>query len=147
MQVFETVDTKEITLVYDRNQPSSHKRWFMKTCDNKVWEEDAYNGDAVFGNKNYFALLAETNMSPSRLEKCKYSAEELGHRVYSGRAKLIKMQNGKPVDIEIKWPEICADDERPWKNRKPVFKTVASLCYPLLEEECECDYCCSELSE
>lgn len=142
MQVFETVDTKETTLVYDRNQPSSHKRWFMKTHDNKVWEEDEYKGDAVFGQKNYFELLAEINMSPSRLEKCKYTAEEIGRRVYSGRAKLIKIQNGAAVDIEIKWPEICADDERPWKNRKPVFTVVATLCYPVLTEECECDVCC-----
>lgn len=144
MQIFTTVDTNEITLVHYADVPSSHKRWFMKSHDNKVWEEDYYKGDATFGNKNYFALLAESNMSQSRLKKCGYSAEVIGKKIYEGRVKLIEIKGGKQVDLEVKWPEICADDERPWKNRKPQFNIVDTLEYPVLEEECECDLCCGE---
>lgn len=144
MQVFETVDTKRLTLVYDRDIPSSHKLWFLKTHDNRVWEEREYAGDAVFANKNYFVLLAEINMTPSRLAKCKYSAEELGRKIYYGNVKLVKLKAGNTIDIEIKYPEVCEDDERPWKNRKPVYSLVEELEYEVLEDACECDWCCRE---
>ncbi len=144
MQVFKTVDTNETTLVYDRDIPSSHKLWFMKAPDNRVWEERTYQGDAIFGGKSYFALLAELNMSPSKLAKCGYTPDELGRRIYDGRVKLLRIKAGKTSALEVVYPEICTDDERPWKNRCPHFETVDTLEYEVLDEECECDWCCRE---
>ncbi len=142
MQVFKTVDTNETTLVYDREIPSSHKLWFLKTPDNQVWEERAYKGDAIFGGKSYFELLAEMNMSKSRLAKCGYTADEIGRRIYDGRVKLIKIMKGKQGFVELRWPEVCADDEKPWKNRCPKFEVVEKLEYEVLDENaCDCDVC------
>ena len=44
--------------------------------------------------------------------------------------------------MELKWPEVCADDEKPWKNRCPKFEVVEELEYEVLDENaCDCDVC------
>lgn len=140
---FETVDSKTCTWEYNICQPCTHRVIFMKTPDNRVWEERAYMGDGVFAKKNYFALLAEINMTPERLAKCGHSPEEMGCRLYAGTSKLIKKVGDKVILLDLKYPEILSDDERPWQNRRPKL-LEQQMPYIQLEEECECDICCAE---
>ena len=37
--IFQTNDTRAPTLIYDEAYPSSHRKYFMKTRDNRVYEE------------------------------------------------------------------------------------------------------------
>ena len=136
--IFITNDTKTPTYIWTKNALATHCTYHMKTADNQVWTETAYKGDAVFGGKNYFELLAEINATKAMLLKT--NATELGQKIYDGSIKLISRKGGIVAPREIQWPAILADDERKWTNIKPVIKIqveppTASIC------ECECDIC------
>jgi len=126
---------------FEKSRPSTHKRYFMKTQTNKVWEENKYAGDAVFGGKNFFELLAELNKTPSELKKLKCSPIEFGQKLYRGTTKIIKKNDGKIVNVELKYPEILEDDERLWKNRKPELVGDIDALLPDDHICCECDIC------
>jgi DNA ligase (NAD+) len=149
---FKLSDSKEKTRTYERSKPSTHKRYFMKTQENKVWEENKYAGDAVFGGKNFFELVAELNKTPAELKRTKCSPTELGMKLYKGTVKIIKKVDGKIHNVELKFPELLADDERIWRNRKPeLLGDVDSLLPSSHEEgeniECECDECLADEHE
>lgn len=140
---FKLSDNNKVqTKTYEKSKPSTHKRYFMKTQENKVWEENHYAGDAVFGGKNFFELLAELNKTPAELKKLKCSSIEFGQKLYRGTTKIIKKKDGGIINVELKYPEILEDDERLWKNRKPSL--VGNLDTLLPDDhtcECECDVC------
>ena len=141
---FKLSDSKEKTRTYERSKPSTHKRYFMKTPENKVWEENKYAGDAVFGGKNFFELVAELNKTPAELKRAKCSPTELGMKLYKGTVKIIKKVDGKIHNVELKFPEILADDERIWRNRKPELLGDVDALLPSSHTEddnieCECD--------
>jgi DNA ligase (NAD+) len=143
---FKLSDSKEKTRTYERSKPSTHKRYFMKTQENKVWEENKYAGDAVFGGKNFFELVAELNKTPAELKRTKCSPTELGMKLYKGTVKIIKKVDGKIHNVELKFPELLADDERMWRNRKPELLGDVDALLPSSHEEgenieCECDEC------
>ena len=149
---FKLSDSKEKTRTYERSKPSTHKRYFMKTQENKVWEENKYAGDAVFGGKNFFELVAELNKTPAELKRTKCSPTELGMKLYKGTVKIIKKVDGKIHNVELKFPELLVDDERIWRNRKPeLLGDVDSLLPSSHEEgeniECECDECLADEHE
>ena len=139
---FKTSDTKDVTWIYEKSKPHSHKWYFLKDESFHVWTEREYKGDAVFGGKNYFELLAELNMPVGTLKNS--TATEMGMKLHLGTAKLIKKIKGETVNIELKYPEILVDDEHTWKNRKPEI-IDAPVDEPELDPsyECECDYCVS----
>lgn len=139
--VFYTIDTKEPTLIYDEAYPSSHRKYFMKTPNNVVYEERFYKGDAVFGGKNYFELLGEMNRPPNSKMT---NMTEFGKMLFSGRTKIIRKTNdGKIETREIVYPGIYADDELIWKNQKATF--CEDCMYPErslgIYIHCECDFC------
>ena len=140
---FKTSDTKDVTWIYEKSKPHSHKWYFLKDESFHVWTEREYKGDAVFGGKNYFELLAELNMPVGTLKNT--TATEMGMKLHLGTAKLIKKIKGESVNIELKYPEILVDDEHTWKNRKPEI-IDQPVDEPELDPsyECECDYCLSE---
>lgn len=142
LYMFKTSDTKDVTWIYEKSKPHSHKWYFLKDESFRVWTESEYKGDAVFGGKNYFELLAELNMPVGKLKNS--TATEMGMKLHLGTAKLIKKIKGETVNIELKYPEILVDDEHTWKNRKPEI-IDAPVDEPELDPlyECECDYCLS----
>ena len=149
---FKLSDSKEKTRTYERSKPSTHKRYFMKTPENKVWEENKYAGDAVFGGKNFFELVAELNKTPAELKRTKCSPTELGMKLYKGTVKIIKKVDGKIHNVELKFPELLVDDERIWRNRKPELLGDVDALLPSSHEEgenieCECDECLAEEHE
>ena len=85
---FKTSDTKDVTWIYEKSKPHSHKWYFLKDESFHVWTEREYKGDAVFGGKNYFELLAELNMPVGTLKNT--TATEMGMKLHLGTAKLIK---------------------------------------------------------
>jgi hypothetical protein len=137
---FKLSDSDKYTRVFDIKDPRSHKSFFLKDEQNRVWIEKQYKGDAIFGGKNFFELLAEMNMTKSRLEKANCSPTEIGMKLYRGTTKLIKKSKGQIINVELKYPEILIDDERIWRSRRPcLIDTV-----PDDSEDssyCECDYC------
>ena len=141
-------NAKNQTKTYEKSKPSTHKRYFMKTHENKVFEENKYAGDAMFGGKNFFELLAELNKTPAELKKLKCTPVEFGQKLYKGTTKIIKKVDGKITNVELKFPEILEDDEKIWKNRKPLL--VGDLDALLPEDhdyECECDECLEDVKE
>ncbi len=116
---FKLSDSNKFTRIYDINDSRSHKSFFLKDNQNHVWHEKQYKGDASFGGKNFFELLAEMNMSKSRLEKANCSPTEMGMKLYRGTTKLIKKSKGQIINLELKYPEILIDDERIWRSRRP----------------------------
>ena len=135
---FKTVDTNEPTLVYDMAFPSSHKHYFLKSASNKVYWEKTYTGNGVFAGKDYFIWVAELNLKNYKT-KSDYELREIGENLYKGTHKIFV--GGK--EKQIQWPEILADDEKPWKNRKPEMYLKPPK-YPELEGKCvncECDVC------
>ena len=145
---FKLSDSKENTRTYERSKPSTHKTYFMKTPENKVWEENRYTGNATFGGKNFFELVAELNKTPAELKRTKCSPTELGMKLYKGTTKIIKKVDGKIHNVELKFPELLVDDERIWRNRKPVLLGDVDALLPHGEEgeECECDECLKDAS-
>lgn len=118
---FTLSDSHKITRIYDIEDSRSHKCFFLKDDQNRVWSENQYKGDASFGGKNFFELLAEMNMSKSRLEKANCSPTEMGMKLYRGTTKLIKKSKGQIINLELKYPEILIDDERIWRSRRPAL--------------------------
>lgn len=135
--IFITTDTTMPTYIWSKTVPGTHKIYHMKTADNQVWTETTYNGDATFGGKNYFALVAELNATKTMLAKS--DPVELGQRIYNGSLKLISRKGGIVCPREIQWPEIVEDDERKWNNRKPVLSEWNVV--PPMNVKCDCDYC------
>lgn len=135
--IFLTSDTKEPTYIWCKHVSGTHQVYHMKTPDNRVWTETAYKGDAVFGNKNLFALIAELNATKAMLAK--NDPVELGQKIYNGSLKLISRKDGIVFPREIVWPNLLEDDERKWTNLKPVI--TLNPMPPLPNEECECDAC------
>jgi NAD-dependent DNA ligase len=121
----------------------------MKDQANRVWTENRYSGDATFGGKNFFELLAELNKTPAELKRTKCSPTELGMKLYKGTTKIIKKVDGKIHNVELKFPELLVDDERIWRNRKPVLLGDVDALLPHGEEgvECECDECLLDAKE
>ena len=142
-------NTKENTRTYERSKPSTHKTYFMKDQANRVWTENRYSGDATFGGKNFFELLAELNKTPAEFKRTKCSPTELGMKLYKGTTKIIKKVDGKIHNVELKFPELLVDDERIWRNRKPVLLGDVDALLPHGDdhEECECDECLKDLLE
>jgi hypothetical protein len=140
--IFMTSDSS-FTRIYDKFEPRSHKWYFLKDDSRHMWTETKYNGDACFGGKNFFELLAEMNMSKSRLDKANCTPTEMGMKLYRGTTKLIKKSKGQIINLELKYPEILIDDEHSWKNRKP--KIVTEIADDDDDDddddECECDCC------
>jgi len=139
--IFYTIDTKEPTLIYDEAYPSSHRKYFMKTQNNVVYEERHYKGDGIFGGKDYFELLGELNRPPNSKMT---NMAEFGKMLFSGRTKVIrKTPDGKIETKEIVYPGIYADDELIWKNQKAQF--CGGCVYPEISMgirvHCECDFC------
>ncbi len=133
---------KKQTKTFEKSTSSTHKRYFMKDQANRVWEENTYAGDAVFGGKNFFELIAELNKSPAELKTLNCTPVEFGQKLYKGTTKIIKKVDGKIVNVELKFPEILEDDERLWKNRKPLLVGDLDALLPDNEEiVCECDKC------
>lgn len=133
---------KKQTKTYEKSKSSTHKRYFMKDQANRVWEENKYAGDAVFGGKNFFELIAELNKSPAELKTLNCTPVEFGQKLYKGTTKIIKKVDGKIVNVELKFPEILEDDERIWKNRKPLLVGDADVLLPdNADVACECDEC------
>ena len=56
-----------------KTQNSTHHQYLLKDSSNNVWTENNYTGDATFGGKNFFELLAEMNKTPAQLKKIKCS--------------------------------------------------------------------------
>lgn len=145
---FKLSDSKENTRTYERSKPSTHKTYFMKDQANRVWTENRYSGDATFGGKNFFELIAELNKTPAELKRTKCSPTELGMKLYKGTTKIIKKVDGKIHNVELKFPELLVDDERIWRNRKPVLLGDVDALLPEGEhEECECDECLKDAKE
>jgi NAD-dependent DNA ligase len=121
----------------------------MKDQANRVWTENRYSGDATFGGKNFFELIAELNKTPAELKRTKCSPTELGMKLYKGTTKIIKKVDGKIHNVELKFPELLVDDERIWRNRKPVLLGDVDALLPHGEEgvECECDECLLDAKE
>jgi len=111
----------------------------MKTENNQVYTETRYKGDAIFGGKNFYELVAELNATKTMLSK--NDPQELGQKIYNGTIKLISRKGGESKYKEIKWPIILEDDERKWTNVKPV---IATTVLPPPHSECECDICIEE---
>lgn len=145
---FKFSDSEKFTRIYDVKDPRSHKWIFLKDDQHRVWEEKQYKGDASFGGKNFFELLAEMNMSKSRLEKANCSPTEIGMKLYRGTTKLIKKSKGQIINLELKYPEILIDDERIWRGRRPVLidscDSSASKESNDDSSDCECDYCAGD---
>ncbi len=139
--LFITNDTKQPTYIWSKNVYSTHRVYHLKTPDNKVWTEIAYKGDATFGGKSLFALIAELNATTAMLAK--NDPVELGRKIYDGSIKLISRKGGIVCPREIQWPSILEDDERKWTNIKPVFATTNIEPPKNNEYECECDLCIS----
>lgn len=141
---FTFVDYNAKIFVYDPAYPISHKVVFMKDHTNQIWEEREYNGDGVFGGMNYFELLTKNNMSDVCYKRLKCTPAEMGMKLMLGKAKLIKKVNGKNEIVELKYPELCIEDERLWRNRRPDMALGEALNYTPCTEPlvpCECDYC------
>ncbi len=139
--MFKLSDSDKFTRTYDIKDPRSHKTFFMIDDSRHMWTETQYKGDASFGGKNFFELLAEMNMSKSRLEKANCSPTEMGMKLYRGTTKLIKKSKGQIINLELKYPEILIDDEHSWKNRKPKIITEIEHGDDDDDDECECDCC------
>ena len=140
---FKFSDSDKITRIYDTKNTRSHKWIFLKDDQHRVWDEKQYKGDAVFGGKNFFELLAEMNMSKSRLEKANCTPTEMGMKLYRGTTKLIKKSKGQIINLELKYPEILIDDERIWRGRRPVLVDSECDSDESDESDCECDHCSS----
>ncbi len=138
---FSFVDDPAHIFVYNCAKPVSHKVVFMKDHTNQIWEEREYKGDGVFGGMNYFELLTKNNMSDVCYKRLTCTPAEMGIKLMLGKSKLVKKVNGKIVEVELKYPELCIEDERLWKNRKPTMALGEALNYTPCVEECECDYC------
>ncbi len=117
--------------------PGTHKIYHMKTANNQVWTENAYKGDATFGGKNFFALIAEMNATKAMLAKS--DPIDLGQKIYNGSIKLISRKGGIVCPRDIQWPEILEDDERKWNNVKPAMCEWNVI--PPINTKCDCDYC------
>lgn len=144
---FAFVDYPAPILAYKKAKPSSHKVVFMKDHRNRIWMEPAYKGDAVFGGMNYFDLLTRTHLSDARIQKLDCDTVEMGIKLFLGETKLYCKKNGETVEVELKYPELCIEDERLWHNRKPYMDLSGATTYPesapgyICSCECECDYC------
>lgn len=137
---FKTCDKNTPTLVYDMAFPSSHHSYFMKSDTLDVYREKEYKGDGIFGGKDFFILIAEMNFKKHKT-RTKSELRELGTNLYNGTQKIFI--GGK--EKTLKWPEIVADDERPWLNRKSE-KYATPPVYPETQGknvECDCDVCCA----
>lgn len=137
--IFITNDSKTPTYIWDAAAPGTHRIYHLKTSDNQVWTETAYKGDATFGGKNLFALIAELNATKAMLSK--NDPVELGEKIFSGTIKLISRKGGIVCSREIMWPNILEDDERKWNNTKPIIGEYNMV--PPPTSECECDICIS----
>jgi hypothetical protein len=138
--IFITNDAQKPTYVWSRMVPATHRIYHMKTENNQVYTETRYKGDAVFGGKNFYALVAELNATKAMLSK--NDPIELGQKIYNGEIKLISRKGGIVCPREITWPIILEDDERKWTNVKPVIATT--VLPPPPPRECECDLCIEE---
>ena len=138
--IFITNDTQKPTYIWSNLVPGTHRLYHLKTEDNIVYTETQYKGDAVFGGKNFYVLVAELNATKAMLSK--NDPIELGQKIYNGEIKLISRKGGIVCPREIKWPIILEDDERKWTNVKPVFATT--VLPPPPPRECECDLCIDE---
>jgi hypothetical protein len=149
--IFLTNDTQKPTYIWSNLEPGTHRIYHMKTEDNQVYTETRYKGDAVFGGKNFYVLIAELNATKAMLSK--NDPQELGQKIYDGTIKLISRKDAKGClgqaesssivcPREIKWPIILEDDERKWTNVKPVIATT--VLPPPLNNDCECDICIEE---
>ena len=143
--MFKLSDSDKFTRIYNIKDPRSHRWIFLKDDQHHVWHETQYKGDASFGGKNFFELLAEMNMSKSRLEKANCSPTEMGMKLYRGTTKLIKKSKGQIINLELKYPEILIDDERIWRGRRPVLVDLddSDDSDDSDESDCECDHCSS----
>ncbi len=137
--IFITNDTQKPTYIWSNLVPGTHRLYHLKTEDNIVYTETQYKGDAVFGGKNFYVLVAELNATKAMLSK--NDPIELGQKIYNGEIKLISRKGGIVCPREIKWPIILEDDERKWTNVKPV---IATTVLPPPPRECECDLCIEE---
>jgi hypothetical protein len=138
--VFTTTDKKTPTLVYDEAYPSSHRAYFMKTPDNRVFAESRYRGDGVFAGKSYFELLGELNLPPKSNIT---DIAAFGRAIAAGTTKIIRKTRDNNIEMrEIIYPGIYEDDELIWRNRKP--EICCQCVYPETQGamvECECDFC------
>jgi len=138
--VFTTTDKKTPTLVYDEAYPSSHRAYFMKTPDNRVFAESRYRGDGVFAGKSYFELLGELNLPPKSNIT---DVAAFGRAIAAGTTKIIRKTRDNNIEMrEIIYPGIYEDDELIWRNRKP--EICCQCVYPETQGatvECECDFC------
>lgn len=137
--IFLTNDTQKPTYIWSQLEPGTHQIYHMKTENNQVYTETRYKGDATFGGKNFYTLVAELNATKAMLSK--NDPQELGQKIYNGTIKLISRKGGESKYKEIKWPIILEDDERKWTNVKPVITTTI---LPPPHSECECDICIEE---
>jgi len=161
--IFLTNDTQKPTYIWSNLVPGTHRLYHLKTEGNQVYTETHYKGDAVFGGKNFYALVAELNATKAMLSK--NDPIELGQKIYNGEIKLISRKGNSVSQLgaaakgnsvsqlgaatkenivcprEIKWPIILEDDERKWTNVKPV---IATTVLPPPPRECECDLCIEE---
>lgn len=138
--IFLTNDTQKPTYIWSKLEPGTHRIYHMKTENNQVYTETRYKGDAVYGGKNFYELVAELNATKAMLSK--NDPQELGQKIYDGTIKLISRKDGIVCPREIKWPIILEDDERKWTNVKPVIATT--VLPPPLNSDCECDICIEE---
>ena len=139
--VFTTIDKKTPTLIYDESYPSSHRAYFMKTPNNRVYEELHYKGDGVFAGKNYFELLGELNLPPKSNIT---DVTAFGKAIFAGTTKIIRRLSTKIETREVIYPGIYEDDELIWKNQKT--EIARDWVYPETQGksvECECDFCLS----
>ena len=139
--VFTTIDKKTPTLIYDESYPSSHRAYFMKTPNNRVYEELHYKGDGVFAGKDYFELLGELNLPPKSNIT---DVTAFGKAIFAGTTKIIRRSSTKIETRDIIYPGIYEDDELIWKNQKT--EIARDWVYPETQGksvECECDFCLS----
>ena len=114
------------TQKYEKSKKSTHRQYLLKDSANRVWTENNYAGDAIFGGKNFFELLAEMNKTTAQLKKINCTPTELGIQLYNGTTKIIKRIDGKIINIELKYPEILDKDEL-WQNRRPELEAEAKV--------------------
>jgi len=118
------MDTARSCMTTKSNQ---HHTYFLWDNKGNCWCEPNYNGDGVFGGKNFFELCYEMNIKPTK--KDDEHSIEIGYNLYFDiKDSLSDVSNSKHEPI---FPNITESSQWQWQNVKPTLCPFNGLtdCY------------------
>jgi hypothetical protein len=103
---FLTQDTEQSCLIHEYTD--KNKTYYLWDNKGQSWKETRYDGDGVFGGKDFFVLLAEMN----GWIEAHMSDDDI-------RDLAIFFYDETDTAAKIKWPNITEASEWTWKNERP----------------------------